>query len=75
MKMTSVDKIREEMEFAELAAKEFAKDKKLSTFSLSDVEPGSFFAVRWGLGDDCVLVLKLCDVHEPTIYQQLIKEA
>lgn len=61
---------REKDAFAERAAKRFAEDNKILTYTDEEPDSGCFFAVRWGLGDDCVLVFK---IDEPTVYQQLIR--
>jgi hypothetical protein len=57
-------------EFAKRAAQDFAKFPDHSTFG--DVKPGSYLALRWGMGEDCVLVLKLDENFEPINYQQLV---
>ena len=59
------------MEFAKDAAKHFAENPSHSSYG--DIKPGSLIALRWGLVDDCVLVLKLNSEHIPVNYQQLIK--
>lgn len=67
--------IQDELAFAKRAAAKFAADPSVSTFTDESIARGCFFAVRWGLGDDCVLVLKLDEVHEPAIYAQQIRRA
>lgn len=62
----------EETAFARRAAIAFAKDSSMVTFG--DLEPGSFLAMRWGLDDDCVVVLKLSDSFEPRNYMNIIKK-
>lgn len=59
-------------DFAKKAAQAFAKEPRMCTFG--SVTPGSLFALRWGAGDDCVLVVKLDEDFEPVNFQQLIKE-
>ena len=62
------------IEFAKKAAEAFSKEKDFTTFTLNGkIEGGELFAVRWGLGDDCVLVFRL-DFNEPIIFKQFIKE-
>lgn len=63
----------DELEFAREAAAKFASNPKLFSYSRSELQQGEFLALRWGLGDDCVLVLRLHDVHAPTIYAQQIQ--
>jgi hypothetical protein len=73
MKHAIIEEELAQIEFARLAAKRFASDKGLATFSEKGLEPGCFLALRWGLGDDCVLVVKLDENHTPTNYAQLVR--
>ena len=73
MRMVYVNDLKEEMEFAHRAAEVFAKDPQIATYTDDGgLTPGSYLAIRWGLGNDCVVVAKLDDYHQPTNYQQLI---
>lgn len=72
-RMVHLSEELEQIEFAKRAAACFAKDNKLATYSDKEIEPGCFLAIRWGLGDDCVLVLKLDELHMPTNYLQLLR--
>ena len=74
MRQVSREAILREMSFAKKAARSFAEHPNFSSFSLKSIEPGCFLALRWGLGDDCVLVLKLDENHIPTNYTQLIRK-
>lgn len=67
--------ILEELEFARRAAERFAADPELYSYTEKDIVPGAFLALRWGLGKDCVAVLKLDELHAPTIYTQQIPRA
>lgn len=60
--------------FARKAAWHFAKHEEHYTYAGGKIEAGCLFALRWGLGDDCVLVFRLDEDFEPTNYQQLIKQ-
>ena len=71
-KMTSITQEKNQLEFAEKAAEHFTKHPDHSSYG--DLEPGSFIALRWGLGDDCVLVLKLDEYFQNVNYQQAIKK-
>lgn len=73
MKQVNLKQEIEQIEFAKKAAQAFAKDKDLVTFRTGNLEPGSFLALRWGLGEDCVLVVKVDENHTPTNYAQLIR--
>jgi hypothetical protein len=63
-----------EIEFAEKAAAHFAANPKHWSYSLAEIAPGCLVALRWGLGDDCVLVFKLDEQFTPTIYAQLVRK-
>lgn len=73
--MTTETEERELLVFIGRASKHFAEHREHSSFTDSEIEPGCFFGVRWGLGDDCVLVFKISEEFEPRIYQQCIKKA
>ena len=62
----------EEFEFANRAAKHFGKHPEHTTYSDKEIEAGCYFALRWGLDRDCVLVLKIDDDVEPSNYNKLI---
>jgi hypothetical protein len=64
--------ILDELSFAKRAAALFARDSSKWSFSDREIDRGCLVALRWGLGDDCVLVLRLDEIHEPTIYAQLV---
>ena len=70
-RLTTVAQEREQIEFAEKAALHFASHPEHSSFG--EIKQGEYLALRWGLGNDCVLVLKLDEYFEPVNYQQLIK--
>lgn len=69
-RMTTIDEERAQVRFAERAAKHFAAHPECSTFG--DLEPGTFLAIRWGLGEDCVLLLKLDDCFQRVNYQNIV---
>lgn len=72
MRMVKVEDEMEQIRFAEKAARYFALHPECQSFSDIDLSPGCLLALRWGIGDDCVLVLKLDDQFEPTNYQNII---
>lgn len=74
MRITYIEDELEVMEFVQKAAKAFEQDPQLRTFTDEDIKPDCLFAVRWGLGDDGVLVFKLHDAFEPTVYGQVIRK-
>lgn len=61
----------ERQEFAEKAARHFKANPQHWSFSSGDITAGEWIALRWGLGDDCVLVFKVGD-EEPIIYGGLV---
>ncbi len=73
MRHIYMSSVKEEIGFVEKAAKHFAEHPEHNTYTDGEIVSGGMFAVRWGLGDDCVLVMKLDDSFEPTVYGQLIR--
>jgi len=73
MRQVNVQKQSEEEKFARLAAVRFSESPEMATFSEKPPAPGDFVAVRWGLCDDGVLVLKLDPAHDPANYIGLVK--
>lgn len=57
-------------EFALKAAEYFADHPAITSFTSGGVEEDALFALRWGLGADCVMVFTIKD--EPEIYEQII---
>jgi len=74
MRMTSMKETTEVLEFAKAAAKKFAENQNYTTFTTGPMEPGVLLAIRWGMGDDCVLVVRLDEFFEPVNFQQLVRE-
>lgn len=71
-RMTSIASEESLVAFAAMVAARFAADPRLAT--LGDLKPGSLLAIRWGLGDDCVLVVRLDEEFEPVNFQQAIAQ-
>lgn len=65
---------QKKQEFLAEAARLFAENPHLKTYTEGDIVPGCYFAVRWGLDNDCILLLKLDEYEEPTIYAQWIEQ-
>lgn len=74
MRQVYIDEELAQLEFAKRAAKKFATNEQLATYSDGKLEPGCLLAIRWGLGEDCVVVVKLDEKHIPTNFAQLVKE-
>ena len=64
---------KEEEEFVLKAAKHFKENPNHNTFTLNDIREGCWFAVRWGLDRNGVLIFKLDEDFEPTNYMEVIK--
>jgi hypothetical protein len=60
----------DKLDFVEGVKKKFDEQPWLAADG--DLSPGSYFAMRWGMGDDCILVLKLDEDHRPEVYQQAL---
>lgn len=75
MRILSASTVREELDFMEKAAANFASNPAVWSFSAGEITPGCLLALRWGLGDDCVLVMRLDEFHTPTVYSQAVKHA
>ena len=73
MRMTNIHEERAQQDFAERAAAAFKSDPNMRTYDEvpGDPEPGQLFAVRWGVAGQAVLVVKLDDCHEPTVYMDM----
>lgn len=65
--------VQDELNFAMKAGANFAANPKNRTYTEGGIKPGCFFAIRWGTGEDCVLVFTIDDNCEPTIYAQTVK--
>jgi hypothetical protein len=72
MRQVRPDTVRAELAFAEKAAAWFSEHPEHRSYTDGYIEPGCLLALRWGLGNDCVLVMKLDEFFEPTIYTQII---
>lgn len=70
MRMIDLHEQERRAAFAERAAKAFADDPKMFTYSDGSIAEDQLFAVRWGLHDRAVLVFEIKD--EPEIYKDLV---
>ena len=70
MKHVHLDEAESRLQFVKRAAEDFEKNPIHSTFG--DIMPGRYFAVRWGMDNDCILVFKIDEEFEPEIYNQSI---
>lgn len=67
---TNVGHEEELLDFIKAAAKNFQENPAHKIYG--NIKPGEYAALRWGLGNDCVLVFKLDEDFEPRIYAQVI---
>ena len=72
MKSVQLSDVKEQIEFVEKAAAHFETHLEHRTFTDGDIEAGCLFGVRWGGGNDCVLVLKVDELFDPIVYGQAI---
>ncbi len=72
LRTVSVSEELRQLRFAKEAARHFAAHPDISSFG--DIEPGALLALRWGLADDCVVVLRLDRDFIPTNYRRLVKD-
>lgn len=71
--MIDISKQNERIEFAEEAAAYFSEHPEKTTYTSGEILAGELFALRFGWGEDCVVVFRL-DEHELVEnYQNLIK--
>ncbi len=73
MRVTYITEEKEVQEFALKAAKKFKEKPEYCSLSYEQIKPGCLLALRWGLTDTSVLVLKVDESFEPVVYQSIIK--
>lgn len=66
--------VEDELKFAHRAAEHFAKHAEHQTFTDGEIQSGCLLAIRWGLGEDCVVVVKLDEAHTPTNYMEIARK-
>jgi hypothetical protein len=72
MEMTYLDERKEQDAFAERAAENFALHPEHWTFTDGDIAAGEYFALRFGMGGDCVVIFRIGE-ETPINYQNIIK--
>lgn len=72
MRIVYMTDAREELAFAEKAAADFAAHPKHSSYTDGELKSGAFLALRWGLHNRAVAVMRIDACHEPVIYGDLI---
>jgi hypothetical protein len=74
MRTVYPSQIEDELAFARKAAAHFAAHPEHSTYTDGEIKPDCFLAIRWGLGEDCVVVVKLDEMHVPTNYAEIVRQ-
>lgn len=70
MIMTHIEERKLQDEFAQRAAVHFRDNPEHWSYTDGEIKAGEFFALRFGMGEDCVVIFTVGD--EPLNYQQLI---
>ena len=73
MKLITPEDYNAVLAFAERAKPQFEGVK--NTYTDGDIKAGCFFAVKFGVGDDCILVFKLAYDFEPINLTHMISRA
>ena len=73
MIMTHAESEQERIDFAKKAARHFAGDASMWTYTDGDIKPGALFAMRYGLGNDCVVVFRIGYDAPVVNYQELVR--
>jgi hypothetical protein len=71
MEMVYLDERKAKDDFAVKAAKHFERNPDHWTYTEEEIAPNVYFALRFGLGNDCVVVFRIGD-EMPTNYQNII---
>lgn len=72
MRIINLTEQAERTDFVMKAAGYFAKNHNKTTYTTGAIEADALFAIRWGLGQDCVLVFRIAD--EPELYEYVIQQ-
>ena len=62
----------EKDDFARRAAQYFAENPKKTSYTDGEIETECYFALRYGLENDGVVVFKICDSERVTNYMEII---
>lgn len=74
MKALYLSEEEKKLSFVKEAANFFSTNPTKKSYTSGNITPGEFFALRWGYGEDCILIFKLSEDFIPELYQQVIKE-
>ena len=71
-RMTTLEDEEKLLDFVRLVAEHFSDHPETATYG--ELGGGNFFALRWGMGEDCVVVLKQDEDWKPVNFQNIIKK-
>lgn len=74
MRHTYIEGELEVIDFVKEAAKKFEEDPNIASFTLGEIKGGELLGLRWGLRNDCVLVIRIDELFAPTVFGQVIKK-
>lgn len=70
MIMTRIEERRRQDDFAQRAARHFRDNPNHWSYTDGEIKAGEFFALRFGMGKDCVVIFTIGD--DPLNYQNII---
>lgn len=73
MEMTTLGERQAKDFFAKEAAVHFKKNPNHWTYTSGQITAGEFFAMKYGSGEDCVVVFRIGE-DEPLNYQNIMKD-
>jgi hypothetical protein len=66
---------QDKLNFAKEAAEHFVEHSNHWTYTNEYPAAGCWFAVKWGMDSDCVLIFKLDKNITPIIYTQIMRDS
>jgi hypothetical protein len=75
MIVTDVTAEQERIDFVKRAAEHFASNPNHTSYSDGEIVPGAMLALRWGVTDRAVLLLKLDEYASPVVYGDAVTDA
>lgn len=73
MRGIDIEEENKRQAFAKEAAEWFRTNPKGRTFTNGPLAPGKWLAIRWGAGEDCVVVLRIHEYEEIVNYTNIIQ--
>ena len=75
MRIVNIAEEDERKAFALEAAAEFAANKGMWSYTRGPIERDKWFALRFGGGDDCVVVFKTHEYMEIVVYENIVERS